>query len=407
MALTITVGARDTGLTSLFDKADRRVATLTLGFAKLQKVIAAAGGVPAMSKLPAIGKLPSAPGVLAARFLQSHFVLPGGSIFPAGRIGTPPFLPPAGGTPSGGIGGIFGGGAGSFISAGSILSHFVPGVTGRILGGAAQGATIGSQIFPGIGTIVGAGIGGLLGGIFGGGKKQKDPVRAAIKRWVAEELWPALSELKRLGFGPGAFGSFHPGGTNFFKAMGFTSGIPQQILRDMQKMAKDMKEIIANALKAGFDSVNIQSGFARFLVNIRRGLAEYVEQGFIQGILKAGLLSQAIAPFIQETTRLTRRFGKGKISEDELAAGVSAAFNIALPGIMSLERVFQNLARIWSGLSGQIRGAPAPGGAFMSVPVTVTVHASLKSPLEAQQVGENIAWGIEKRMKQATFQFGA
>lgn len=300
-------------------------------------------------------------------------------------------------TPAGA--GLIQGGA----SIAALAGQFIPGRAGAAISGAGSGALLGFQLGGGptptglIGAGIGAVAGGLLGGIFGGGDKQKDPVRAQIKQWVSTQLWPALQELKRLGFGPGGFGSFAPSGTDFFKGLGFESGIPQQLLADMKRMADAMKSIISEALQRGFASFSISAGWERFLRNIRRGLADYIGDAFRDAIVRGGLLSQAIAPFVQETARLTKRFRKGRISGPELESGILASFAQALPGIEALEPIFERLAGISRTITSQVSGQPR--GTFITVPVTV--HANIASGLDARSVGENLAYGIEMKLKQA------
>lgn len=389
MALTISIGARDTGVASLFDNIERKVVSLS------EKLLVLRKGV-----------------------LEPFRLRLGTPVIPSiVGIGTPPLVP------AGGVSGMGVGRVGLALNVASMLGRVVPGVGGRVISGAAQGASIGTMIMPGVGTVIGTGIGGLLGGILGGGKKRKDPVRAEIKRWVAEELWPTLSELKRLGFGPGAFGSFQPSGTDFFKGMGFTVGVPQRLLKEMQKMAAEMKKILAGALEVGFSSVEISSGWTRFLRNIRKGLADHVEQGLIQGILRGGIMSKAIAPFIQDVAGLTKKLGKGKITPEEFEAGISASFSRALPGIMGLETIFKRIAALWQTLSGRITDNTGTKDTFRSIPpsflisqapvqtpvqmktvptiinVAVQVDAKINDKTDVNTLFSNISWNIEQQLR--------
>ena len=251
---------------------------------------------------------------------------------------------------------------GPALMAASILGQFIPGTAGRVISGAGTGAATGAMIgsvVPGIGTAIGAVAGGILGGIsglFGGKKKEKDPVRAEIKQWVAGELWPQLERLQKMGFGMGAFGTAHPSGTNFFKALGFTTGIPQKMLEDIKQMAERLRSVLGDALKAAFESDDAATGVINFFKTLKTGLVKAVQEGMISGLLEGSQFTKALAPFFEKIAQVSKDFAEGIIGESGFAQQMEEAYNFVAPLIEALQGPVEILANIGQRISLLITG---------------------------------------------------
>ena len=254
-----------------------------------------------------------------------------------------------------GIGGLVGGLTGQ-SGLGSSIGGSIGGILGKMGGQALTGFLPESLVkWAGpVGMAVGAVGGSLLGGLFGGGKKDRE--RAAIRNWVSGTLRPALalagSEMDRLtrqGFTTRPGNAFMemlgpPFSTGKFKKMGFSGGVPQQMLAEMmawldkmQKMASTMKNMMKEAFRDAFGSVSANVGYERFLRDMRRSIADYVKEGMIKGLVQGSAFSKAIAPIVQESRKLALKFGRGKIGQEEFNAGIQAIMGTQLP---ILERLF-------------------------------------------------------------------
>lgn len=310
---------------------------------------------------------------------------------------------------AGGLGGIISNLGGSLIGRGatSLLgSIFGAGAAGAA-GGAGAGATLGTAVLPIIGTVIGAIGGSLISRLFGG--KKKDPVRRAIQEWVSGTLWPELARLERMGFGMGAFGSSHPGGTAFFKAMGFTAGIPQAILKRMQDMARSLADILGSALGSAFKAFDPKSGADAFFRSLRSGLAEYVQKGLIEGLLKGSQMTRALVPFFERVSELTRQFGKGKIGAGTFETLINQAFAAVAPQISRLRGPAETLSGILQRINALITRNDNQGGAFRSLPpsvlqealaggIRVTVNATINQPMDAVLAGRGVAFGLQEEL---------
>ena len=242
--------------------------------------------------------------------------LPGTPGLPGGAQG--PTNPNAPGGPAPGGGGM--GGIGAIGTAGAMIGQMIGGRAGGAISGASTGAMIGSVAGP-PGMIAGAVAGGLLGGIFGGDKKKKDPIRAAIRDWWISTAKPALEELKSLGFGKGIFEGMT--GSGFVKSLGWGKGIPQAAIENMKQAAESLKDTLADALERGFSAGTSRSGFLVFLRNIRKGIAEFVTQGLIDGVLKGKALTELFAPIYETvSTAVTKAIQFAK-TEGRRGAAIS------------------------------------------------------------------------------------
>jgi len=108
----------------------------------------------------------------------------------------------------------------------------------------------------------------------------------------------------------------------------------------MKNAYKSLQNIIADALRNGFEQGTREAGWAVFERDVREGLYEAIVDGIISSVTAFGIFMQTIGPYLDEITRLTIKAFLGVFDPDEWGKLIGGITNNVIASIQTLKPYF-------------------------------------------------------------------